>query len=223
MEDRRLKLDFIKIIVFAGIAIIVFSCENTRSTPELEQHFSKNQIKDLNELNDFFISEYLKSSRDNYGDSFKKMFVLEYNNGIDTLINQIDFNEQLKLYNSISKSTFDEIWEIKTNTTEMFYGEKYILPKFKGKFQSYLKGLSRTNSLAKDCWKYMEQSGDFFQLMLNIYISKNIDEINFTDFNNQLIISIYYLSMIDNFGRDEKSKKRRLELQNKVQKQFKNL
>jgi hypothetical protein len=59
--------------------------------------------------------------------------------------------------------------------------------------------------------------------MLNIYISKNIDEINFTDFNNQLIISIYYLSMIDNFERDEKSKKRRLELQNKVQKQFKNL
>jgi len=222
MEDRRRKSYIIRNTTIIVLALIISSCKSVQSTAELKQHFTKSQVRDLNKINNFFISEYLNSTKENYEESFKKMFEFTYNHGIDTLINEVDFRKQLKLYKSISKSTFVEIWEIKQNTDVEFSANEYILPRHKGKFQTYLKHLSKVNSLAKDCWKHMEMSGDFYHLMLSYYIVNNFDKIDFDDFNNQIIISIYYLSMFDNNERDEKIKKRRLELQNKVKKQFKN-
>ncbi|MCK0109328.1 hypothetical protein MWU58_08485 [Flavobacteriaceae bacterium S0825] len=220
MQEKRAKIySTIQKIVLLFILIVSFSsCKGIKSTNELEKYFTKSQIRDLNKINNFFISEHLNSTRDNYGESYKKMQEFTYFNGIDALINQVGFKKQLKLYNSISKSTFDEIWEIKQNTDVEFSSEEYILPQYKGKFQSYLKYLSQTNSLAKDCWKNMEMSGDFYHLMLDYYILENFDKIDFNDFNNQIIISIYFLSLVDNNERDENTKKRRLELQKKIKK-----
>ena len=217
MEDRRWKFchEYANIsIKLLLVLIFVFSfasCKNYRSSLELENNFTKEQITDLNKINSFFIKEVLKPNNSNFKESFKTIFESVNLYGIDTLLNNVNYKKQKELYNDILKSTFNEIWELKTNTIEQFKGETYLLPKYKGKFQEFLKQLSKTNQLAKSCYTKMEQSGDFDILSFSNTISSKFNEIDFKDFNNQLIISIYYLSMIDDYERDEKTKKRRLE------------
>lgn len=215
-KRKNIQALFVSIILLFNL-----SCKSLKSTTELEQVFTKNEIKDLNRINNFFVKEYLNSSEKNFETSFKDMFQFTYSYGIDTLINRVDFNKQRKLYHSIHH-TFDEIWEVKINEHEPFKGEEYIVPKYQGKFQLFLKQLSKTNTFANLCNKKMEESGDFNMLFFDNYIIHNFDKINFTDFNNQLIISIYYLSMVDDRERDERTKKRILEYNRKIKEQFEN-
>ena len=219
IKDSRQKTCFLsQIIVLLIVAIFSFSsCKSVKSTNELDKNFNKKQIKDLNKINSFFIKECLNSQEDNFKTSFKALFEIKYKHGIDSLLNNVDYKKQKKLYKRISESTFNEIWEVRINTHEQFKGEEYITPKYKGKFQLYLKELSQTNKFASDCYKQMELSGDFYILHFDFYLMDNFDNIDFNDFNNQLVVSIYYLSMIDDNERDEKTKKRRLEYQKKVQ------
>ena len=205
-----------KFLLMLFLVFPFFSCSSYKSSLELENNFTKEQITDLNKINSFFIKEVLKSKKLNFKNSFKAVFELVNLHGIDTLLNNLEYKKQKKLYSDISKSTFNEIWELKTNTIEEYKGEEYLLPRCKGKFRKFLKQLSNTNQLAKACYNKMEQSGDFNMLSFNYIINTKFNEINFKDINNQLIISIYYLSIIDDLERDEKTKTRRLEFNKKV-------
>lgn len=208
MKDKRQKTYF-RFQMILSIIILVFnfsSCRNIITTPELEQHFTEKQVKDLNEINTFFIKEVLKN--DDYKQGIENLYKTLYSVGLYTLLKDINYQKQKKLYNSIAELTFNEIWEVKINSYEDFEDEEYILPKYKGKFQIFLKHLGKTNLFAADCFKHMEESGSFNMLFFNSYLNSNFDDLNFDDFNNQLIISIYLLSMIDDNERDEKTKKR---------------
>lgn len=223
MKDNREKIySSILRMTLTTILLLSFStCLNNNSTSELKQYFTKNQIKNLNQINNFFISDYLKSNKEDFSQAFKNMFKQVSINGIDTLLNHVDFEKQRKLYSSIP-NTFKEIWEVNQIATGMYKGEEYIIPKYKGQFQSYIKHLGQTNLLAADCWNQMELAGDFNQGSLNFYISQNYDTIDYDDFNNQIIISIYYLTLIDNYERDKNTKKRIQEYNEKVKRQFTN-
>ena len=207
MKDKRQKIyfSFIRILLILILVFSFSSCRSIKTTTELELQFTKRQISDLNKISDFFIEEVMK------GEEFKKgvgnLYKTLYTVGLDTILKNIDYDKQKELYNSISSTTFNEIWEIKINTGR-FEGEEYILPKYQGKFQLYLIQLRKTNPFAEDTFEHMEASGDFSMLYFNDYINKNFHEMNFDDFNNQLIISVYFLSMIDDNERDPRTKKR---------------
>ncbi|MCH7524630.1 MAG: hypothetical protein IIC74_06380 [Bacteroidetes bacterium] len=126
-----------------------YSCRSFKSTVELEEHFNRQQIKDLNKINSFFIEEVLKN--EDFKKGIENLYKTLYTLGLETILKNIDYEKQKKIYNSISESTFNEIWEIKINTGR-FEGEEYILPRYKGKFQLYLNQLSDTNPFATD-WK----------------------------------------------------------------------
>ena len=218
MKDKRQHINssFNRILLITILVFSFTSCRSIKTTSELEHQFTKRQIRDLNKINNFFIEDVLKNEKFKKG--IENLYKTLYTVGLDTILKNVDYEKQKKLYNSISTYTFDEIWKIMTNPSERFKGEQYIGPKYKGKFQLYLRQLSNTNHFASDCFNNMEKSGDFNMLYFNTYINNNFYKMNFDDFNNQLIISVYFLSMIDDNERDQNIKKRMQEIINRGKK-----
>jgi hypothetical protein len=211
----------LSIFKFSSFALLIFgfSCKKIEtSTEQLEKYFSREQIKDLTTINSFFVSEILKNKP--YKDGIKEILETLHSNGFNSILRTVDYEKQKKLYRSISETTFNEIWEIKTDTS-FYKGEQYILPKHKGAFFNYLEELSASNNeLSKICFNKLEASGDLNLFTINNYVSSNFNNINFNDFNNQLIISIYFLTAIDDYEREPKRKKRIKDQTKKVKKQF---
>lgn len=198
-------------------SIFLVSCTSNRSTIELENHFSNRQIKDLNKLTSFFTKEYLKSNPENFETSFKDMFKLVYLNGIDTLINQIDYQKQKQLYQNIPK-TFKDIWMVHFVSKDNPY--ELMAPRIPSSFYAYFQDLSLNNKFAKVLFPRFELSGDFYDFYFANYVAKNFEAINYQDFNNQVIISLYYISLVDDNLRDENLRKKILERQRKIKEQF---
>jgi hypothetical protein len=219
MLDIRLKT--IRLISFSVFLILclTFSCEKIQSTPELKKHFSNKQVKDLQRINSFFISEVLKNK--SFKEGVENYYEKLYSIGFDSILKTIDYNNQKKLYEKISQETFENIWTVQTDTSQ-FIGEKYITPKYKGAFYNYLEELALNNEFGKAYFKKVESSGDYTGLIVDYFIAENFHTMNFEDFNNQIIISICFLTMIDDYERDPNRKQRIQNYQEKVKKQFRN-
>lgn len=218
LEIRAKTARFLNFGIFL-ILCLTLSCESVQSTPELEKHFSDEQIKDLQRVNSFFVSEILKNEPFKKGieDFYEKL----YSEGFDSILKTIDYNHQKELYKSISQSTFDEIWVVQKNIYD-YIGETSIRPKYNGAFYKYLEELSLSNEFGKVCLKRLQESGDYNFTDFDYYIVENFHAMDFEDFNNQLIISIYLLTAIDYYERDENRKKRIQDFNKKINEQFQN-
>ena len=202
------------------LILTLFSCKKEFSSPELEAHFTETQIKDLNEINNFFISEFLKSDKDNFKSAFLQFKDSLKFNGEFSKNDESLFKNQLKLYESISQSTFNEIWELKVTSGLPYPDEEYISAKVFGKYYSFLNEISDSNKFAKICYNRIEMSGVYNPIYLDSYFYYDSDNFNYDDFHNQLILSIYYLTALDNYERDSGRKKRFKEFERKANLEF---
>jgi len=185
------------------ILLIISACSNTNNVPsEIKKHFNDNQIEGLNNIVDFFSEEALNNNQENFKDSFKEELLSKYLEEIDTVLKNIDYKKQKQSYSSGFSSVFDEIWEIKTDSDKELKGQKYMLPNINGQFLKYLNDLKTSNELAQFCYKATIESGDYRFLPFYFYVSDNYNEIDLDDFNNKLIISIFYLSGNDDNKRN---------------------
>jgi hypothetical protein len=201
-----MKLKFISF--FICLSLILLGCKNEFSSPELEKHFTQSQIEDLNKINTFFISEFLKSTKKNYKDAFLAFKDSLKFNGKFSNNDEILFKKQLKLYNSISNSTFNEIWELNTSEGPRYPNEKYIKAKVYGKYYLFLNEIEDKNEFARTCYSKIEATGEYNPLHLDSYFYYNHDTFDYQNFHNQLILAIYYLTAIDEYERDPNRKKR---------------
>lgn len=205
---------------FICLILIVFSCSKKNSSPELEKHFTKNQIEDLNKINDFFISEFLKSEKRDFKDAYLKFKdSLKFNGKFSDNDTEL-FKKQLELYNTISKSTFNEIWALGITQDAPYPNEEYIDANVFGKYYLFVKELKKNNEFAKICYDRMERTGDYNAMHLDSYFYHNHDTFNYDEFHNQLILAIYYLTAIDNYERDHKRKERFKEFEEKAKLEF---
>lgn len=193
----------IRCLFFVAVFLLLSGCSNSEfSSPELERHFTDSQIEDLNKVNDFFISEFLKSNSNNFKEaflSFKHDLIFK---GKFSENDELLYQKQRELYNSISKSTFEEIWTVSVTEGLPYPDEEYMDGSVNGKYFLFLQDLSKTNNFAKACYVRIERTGDFNGLFLDSYFHTNRDTFDYDDFHNQLILAIYYLTAIDEFERD---------------------
>jgi hypothetical protein len=117
---------------------------------------------------------------------------------------KIDFEEQKKLYDKISKKTFDEIWMYCEST---YYPSNTksqdICAVTDGKYQSYLSDLGKVNKRIGKYADRIEASGTFSGLDIPYQeILKMNSDFDLNDPNIQLILSIHYLSINDNAKRN---------------------
>jgi len=215
MNNIKLKtiiLECTKVFLLFLIITTNLSCKNYETSTELEKHFTDTQIKDLNKINDFFISEFLKSDKTNYKEAF-----IQFTDSLKGQFSENDeflFKKQLTLYSSISQSTFDEIWKLKTIEDEQFKGEKYITPKYQGKFMSFLNNVKSENTFLEQSYDNLEKIGLYQASFIDGYFYYNRDSFDYNNFHNQITLSIVYMTALDNNERDLDRKTRNEKFRN---------
>jgi hypothetical protein len=195
--------------IILGFIVLGFfsSCKTQYSTSELNANFNRQEIADLNKIRDFFKVEMCINNDLKFKDCYREI-PHDYldASGKPFWIN-IDFEKQQKLYDEISKSTFDKIWSfcktkyrIKPNLEF-----KTICANSEGKYQNYLNELGKKNPRIAEYANVVNSSGAYDSIDLQYWeILKNRKYINLDDPNIQLILAIHYLSLNDQEKRNEK-------------------
>jgi len=193
------------IILIFGVIILHLnsSCETEYSTAELKNNFSNEQITDLNRITEFFKKSVCENSE--FQDCYEKTKHDSLQASGVGIWTKIDFNEQIKLYDRISKSTFNEIW--------MYCESTYYPSKIKakslcavstGKYQKYLTDLGKTNPRIAKYADRIQVSGDFNSLDIQYQeVLNNKETFDLKDPNIQLILAIHYISINDQVKRNE--------------------
>lgn len=194
-------------ILLIGILMINSSCNREFTSSEMRNNFTENQISDLKLLTDFFTEQVCNENNNLiYKDCFEKLLpeIIETEN--NPFIENIDFTKQKEIYQSIDKSTFNEIWRFgKSINLKSKIESRNIRVNLNGKYLSFLKEIGTNNPYIE---KYVEMTkaiGDFESigyLQNNIY--KYPDKFDLNDPNIQTIIAIHYLSQNDHFNRKER-------------------
>lgn len=173
------------------------SCKTHYSKAELNANFNAEQIADLNKIADFFKEE--TCGKNDFKDCYRQINHDSLQANGEGFWTRIDFEKQKELYQSISQSTFDEIWMYCEST---YYPSETkaqdICAIAMGKYQQYLADLGKNNPRIAEYADRIQASGDFsgFDIQYGIVLSdKENYELN--NPNIQLIMAIHYLSMND--------------------------
>jgi len=198
------------IILIFGVMILQlnFSCKSEHSTTELKNNFTPEQITDLYKIIDFFKSQICENNNSDFKTCFSEILpdLLEY--GWQPILDNVDFEKQKELYNSISKSTFEEIWVFgKATYPETGFELKSVGSKYNGKYQKYLSELGKKNNEIKDYADRLIGAGDFESMgLLQQRIYQKPTEFDLDNLNVQLLIAIHYLTQNDQQKRKDKWK-----------------
>jgi len=204
-------------LLILGILIsqLNFSCKTQYSTTELNDNFTPEQIADLKKITDFFKEQMCLKMESDFKTCYERTpheYLEATGNGFWTNIN---FEEQKKLYDQISKSTFDEIWAFcetiyfhpnKTKTKE-------ICAVYNGKYQKFLADLGNSNPRIAEYLKRIQVSGNYSWMDIQHWdvLKKNKKYFDLNDPNTQLILAVHYLSMNDQESRNKELREKALE------------
>lgn len=182
-----------------------FSCKSTYSTTELNNNFTAEQISDLNKITEFFKSQICKNENSDFKTCFSKILpeLLEF--GWKPILENVDFEKQKELYNSISTSTFNQIWHF-CNSKDYKSGEEFkrICSKYNGNYQKFLIEFGNNNKEIKEYADRLIGAGDFESMgLLQQRIYTNQTDLDLDNPNIQIIISIHYLSQNDHQKRNK--------------------
>ncbi|WP_378172105.1 hypothetical protein [Aquimarina sp. SS2-1] len=184
-------------ILVCGILLALISCKSEIRTPELEKHFSSNQISDVNKITEFFTEQICKNNKkSDFKSCFEKMLPELVQNGWKPIREIVDFEKQKEMYNSISNETFNEIWNYHKRqnlTKEVEYNSIGI--NTSGKYINYLKEIGSKNNYVAKYVEEISASGDVpSRASVQNHIFENPNDLNLMDPNIQVLIAINYLT-----------------------------
>ncbi len=194
-------------ILLIGFLILNYSCKSKDSNVELKNHFTENEIEDLILITDFFKEQICQNNtKSDFKECFEKILPELVDNGWQPILERVDFDLQKKLYDKISKSTFDKIWGFSKSWKYSDKTEyKSIEVGTSGEYIDYLKEFGIKNEFIKEYTNGILSRGGIDGMgSLQNHIYQNPDDLDLNDLNNQIIISIHYLTQNDNEKRDEK-------------------
>ena len=194
-------------ILIIGILIVNISCSNEYSSPELRKNFTKEQISDFKKITEFFTQQICNNNQNlNFKSCFEKMLPELVESGFIPILENIDFEKQKEMYNSISKTTFNEIWGFgKTIRYKDKKEYKSIGANMNGKYLIFLRDVGINNKYISEYAEMTYSIGDFESLsLLQNHIYNNPKDLDLNDINVQILISIHYLTQNDNEKRNEK-------------------
>lgn len=192
----KIKLESVLLSI---LLLLVLSCtEKLNITEELSNNFNNQQIEDLDKILNFFKNQVCEDSI-GFETCIKNMAQDLSKEGYYFIGKKIDYSKQKKLYENIDQLTFNSIWSF-CKTTDINKDITYDSLCFNvdGVYGDFLKQVSVKNSFYKFYYEGLINSGDFGsngKLMNEIIKNKN--SFDFEDYNNQLIISIEYLTLSD--------------------------
>lgn len=204
-----------KYLLIIGILLALTNCSVSQDILEdnktFKQTFSKTEIQDLQLLFDFF-NESICSDRETqdltncYQDFFTRMEKSEETGEIQL---NISFDEQQKIYDEFSDSTFNEIWTLccwrvfRENPMDTF---RMVYINLEGKYFEFLKKTGDNDKVINQYFQTLQTAGDLTpSLIAGLLV--NHKYYNIEDIRVKLIVAIHYLTLNDQFNRLEKINK----------------
>lgn len=199
----------VRVMSIICFALILVSCKAKYSTARLDTYFTPREIQDLNKIREFFRSEmcygFDVDSKTCFENTPHEYLELS-GNAFWTII---DYEKQKKLYQEISKSTFDAIWK-KYPVTYFPSKESgvHLAANVEGRYLNFLKSLGTDNPEVTKYANHVEQTGGF-DLVGPWYpsILKDKKNYNLDDPNIQLMLAIHYLNLNDDNMRNREMMK----------------
>lgn len=192
----------IKLILI--ISFINLGSFNTSGQSSLtETIFNADQLEDLQKMTAFFSSQLC-------GPDFSAQTCLENSSkelaeyGWQPILENINFDEQLELYDSFESNIFNEIWTFcKSANPSEDWERKSICYQPNGKYNAFLFKLGEKNLIIKAYHQDLLESGDFTgitRLENELFNKSGKLELNRSI---QIILVIHYLSQNDQQNRIE--------------------
>ena len=181
------------------ILISSINCSAQFITTEIQSNFNSREIKDLEKIVFFFKNQISSKENEDFANSIINLSPEIERNYYEAIYNRIDFKEQLNLYQSISKDTFNSIW--KTTEVKNYHNLSSLSICFSGKGKSYSNFLVQIGMKNKYISAYSQDliiSGDF--TATNNFIDYFLNSLSAEELNNpnyQLIIAIHFLTIND--------------------------
>lgn len=197
---RRVVLFIIGIL----LSQLNFSCKTQDVDTSLSRNFTTEEISDLNKIIAFFKSEICEDQEDDFGMCYRIIPYHHMEVTGDGFWLKISFEEQKKLYEQISESTFNEIWSFCESTYFPSQTKAQdICAVTNGKYQKYLSDLARSNPRIAEYLMRIQASGDFGNFDIRYeQVLKDKKHFDLDDRNIQLILAIHYLSLNDQLKRN---------------------
>jgi hypothetical protein len=171
------------------------------------QVFKDSEIQDLSIILNFFNKQICKTPQvviaridDCYKSFFERMKKTGETGNIEI---KIPFIEQQKMYETISDSTFNQIWYLgKSWNTDSTATLKHLGLRYNGKYADFLKKTGKENKVIESYYKSFEASGAISPPMVaGLLMNYKVYEVQ--DIRIQLIVAIHYLTMNDQYKRKE--------------------
>ena len=187
------KRNTIKISFIALSFSVLLGCKTYQPTKELQAVFNLQELKDLETIRTFFIKDIMDLKEEDFHLTFRSKIERLEASGFAT----ISPKKIKQLFNSISKSTFDEIWEIKkqkrSRNNEGSY--EYFVPKRNSKYYDFLNRVTEHNFMVKQYYDTTIKAGDFNHLSMLKYTSDNTLDFDLKNTNVQIVMAIHYISI----------------------------
>lgn len=204
-----MKISYLILLIFN---LTLISCSSKRdklgNNPSIQSIFNEKEINDLEKILDFFenqISEIENRPIENLQNCYESFFIrLEKAEKTGFIEIKIPFGKQLNLYNEIDTSTFNQIWcfhrSWKCGSSDTL---KSISINLNGKYVVFLESLGKEYSIIKRYDEMLRGCGDISGGMVAslLMLHKKYDT---TDIRIRLFIAIHYLTLNDQFERNEK-------------------
>jgi len=197
-----------KKLFYATVLFVLMGCKNNSNTSlesfqTITDIFDKSEIEDLNIILNFFNAQICSiENKTNITDCYRNFFKrLEASLEEGYLDLRISFQDQQEMYNQISQNTFNQIW---TFNKSWHWGSSDTLKSIdlksgSTKYKAFLESFGKENNTISDYNKWFTMRGGISRDVLWDYKRYDI-----RDPRIQLVVAIHYLTINDEFEREEK-------------------
>ena len=182
-----------------SVTIMVIFNESGRSKNESEliNYFEPTQIAELNRLTDFVISELTTDCEGKQTDCLKNYFNQFEDSDYDFELTGISKSKQNELLNSLSESTYNDIWSKCKGSRPTKNGRvniESICPNANGQFANFLINYCNKNERLAGYGNAFKQVSSYSPSM-NAQLVLNPESFDFNSQAELLLISIHLLTL----------------------------
>lgn len=170
--------------------------------------FSESEIQDLQSLYDFFNESICSDpNTEDLTKCYKEFFnKLEKSEETDDIHLDIPFDKQMKVYDSFSDSTFNEIWTFgKSWNYQEAPQDTFRTVHFNpnGKYLKFLKRTGRDDKVIRNYYESIIATGDISPSVIAGLLN-NYEQYNIKDIRVKFIVAVHCLNLNNRFERREK-------------------
>ena len=155
-----------RLIFFLFGPFLLLGCTQKSKINNFSSHFNQAEIRDIQKITTFF-KEQMCGPNNGFETCIDSLNLFLIENGWQAIFENIDFEKQKELYNSLESKLFDEIWSFcKSSNPKIDWERKSICLNSFGKYLTFLKLISVGNPILGAYTEELQRAGDFVSISI---------------------------------------------------------